>query len=429
MKNIFSIKKSIVCMVTGLMIAMMGGAPFIGLENQTVYGTAEVSKSLSMAERLDDLDYLYTTIEENYPYLEVNKRLYGVDWLKTKDQYIQKVKACKSDEEFAQAIQLALGELHNGHTHVLNRDYVIWMKEVYKNFKESGYWQGMLYDVLDQPLVSQRYGISKDTKVDNPLAQTSTETKRPANVSIADIKKGEIAYIKINQMLSFWEMDGDRKTIDHYLEGVKKYPALVIDIRGNGGGDSRYWSEYLVPKLIAKPYETQFYSFFKDGKDINAFFKAAQVFKMPLVKDLNTNQMKNLPKEVKKDFTYYGMSTLVVTPLKETLQFKGKIYLLVDEGVYSSAEAFAMFAKHTGFATLIGEKTGGDGLSSDPMLSVLPNSGLVIRYTKEMGTTVDGICNEEHKTLPHYIIKNPEKASTFSKDNCIQKVIELEKKK
>ena len=45
-----------------------------------------------------------------------------------------------------------------------------------------------------------------------------------------------------------------------------------------------------------------------------------------------------------------------------------KIFLLVDESVYSASETFAMFCKENELATLIGETTGGDGCGYDPLL-------------------------------------------------------------
>ena len=75
------------------------------------------------------------------------------------------------------------------------------------------------------------------------------------------------------------------------------------------------------------------------------------------------------------------------------------IYLLVDGVVYSSSEAFVVFCKATQFAKLAGRQTGGDGIGQDPFILTLP-SGIVIRYTGEMGLNPDGSSNEEKGTQP-----------------------------
>ena len=56
------------------------------------------SKQLTEKEKLDDFEYMYTILKENYPFFEVNKRLNGVDWLAKKDDYISRIKATPNDE-------------------------------------------------------------------------------------------------------------------------------------------------------------------------------------------------------------------------------------------------------------------------------------------------------------------------------------------
>ena len=43
---------------------------------------------LTQKEKLDDFEYMYTILKENYPFFEVNKRVNGLDWLSNKDEYI-----------------------------------------------------------------------------------------------------------------------------------------------------------------------------------------------------------------------------------------------------------------------------------------------------------------------------------------------------
>lgn len=100
--------------------------------------------------------------------------------------------------------------------------------------------------------------------------------------------------------------------------------------------------------------------------------------------------------------------------------FKGKIYLLVDDYVYSAAEAFAVFAKSTGWATLIGTVTGGDGIGYDSVPVALPNSGLIIRFPMEMGLNPDGSINEETAAMPHIYVE-PSYEDYLLRNNMIQR--------
>lgn len=106
-----------------------------------------------------------------------------------------------------------------------------------------------------------------------------------------------------------------------------------------------------------------------------------------------------------------------VLPLKpEEKMLNGHIWLLVGRKVFSSSEYSAFFSKATGFATLVGERTGGNGLGSDPLAFILPNSGLAIRYSMELDLTPDGANNQEYGTMPDFI--SPENETAL--DTCLR---------
>ncbi|MCF6466106.1 hypothetical protein [Clostridium sp. Cult2] len=84
-----------------------------------------------MEEKLEDFEYAYSIIKENYPFLEVNKRLHGVDWLGNKEEYIERIKKTGTDNEFIEEFGNIIRELNNGHTHVLHQDQFKWYYSVY----------------------------------------------------------------------------------------------------------------------------------------------------------------------------------------------------------------------------------------------------------------------------------------------------------
>ncbi|ELC8380514.1 S41 family peptidase [Clostridium perfringens] len=388
----------------------------------------DISTPLTEEQRIEDFNYLYKTIEENYPFLETNKRLNNVDWLSKKEEYLKRVKNTKSDIEFLMTLNSILSELNNGHTHMITnssqfRDF----REIYSMNK--GWQKKVQLPVLNNKKALARYNIDKNEKVQVLNQEKNEKTEGIRNASTKDIVEGKIGYIYIPQMISYYNMGNDIELIDEYLNNIKEYQALIIDIRGNGGGDSYYWISYLVPKLIDKVYENTTYSFWKDGEIINNYLKKSKVkysTGFGEVKDLDTIKLVNLPVEVKENFKYYSKNTMEISPSEDSINFKGNIYLLVDKLVYSSSEAFASFAKQTGFATLIGERTGGDGIGSDPLLHMLPNSGYIFRFSKDMGATADGTSSEEFKTEPDYLIEYAGKTDNFENDYCIKKVLELE---
>lgn len=213
------------------------------------------------------------------------------------------------------------------------------------------------------------------------------------------IRDGKVAYIKLYSFDSF-RVDKDHNGIYSFLENIKDYPYLIIDIRGNGGGDTRYWENNIVSPLISKPCKANTYCVFR-GDYIKPFIR----IRFPLL----LKNIKELPKGLKypnnlKDFQSCTIGGNEVNP-KGIIRFKGKIFLLVDDNVFSSSESFAVFSKSTGFAKLIGTTTGGDGIGIDPCIAALPNSGLIFRFPIDMGLNPDGRPNEEFHTTPDIFVE------------------------
>lgn len=381
--------------------------------------TTGSNKQLTQNEKIDDFEYMYTILKENYPYFKVNKRLNGIDWLSKKNEYISKIKATANDEDYFNALQNILSDLKNGHVAVMNKNFYYYAKNV---FESNGKLTEAWLKQLNNPKAEARYSSMPDKGNKSPL---NANSPTPNNVTLRILKSKEAAYISIGSFNTL-NVEGDMKIIKPFLQEVKNYKTLVIDIRGNGGGDSRYWSDNIVPMLINKPIDDTQYVAYRGGSFTEEFIKSKNGFgyeKLKPISNISKENLKELPPELEKDFKYYKKDTIHYEP-KNSIGFNGKIYLLVDGSVFSSSEAFAVFAKSTGFATLVGETTGGDGIGDDPAICVLPNSGYAFTFSKQMGLTSDGTCNFEHKTEPD--IRVPAvKNSSLSNDEAVRAVLKL----
>ena len=165
---------------------------------------------------------------------------------------------------------------------------------------------------------------------------------------------------------------------------------------------------------------------FRGGDFEEQFLKNAYGFgydKLEPISNIDKEKLTNMPPELKEDFKYYYKATDKIEP-DNPVGFTGKIYLLVNGNNFSASEQFANFSKSTGFATLIGEKTGGDGIGFEPAICSLPNSGYLFRFPEEIGLNPDGTCDFEKKTEPDIAV--PAKVnSDISKDQAIQTVLKL----
>ncbi len=372
---------------------------------------SKLPNQLSQKEKLADFEYMYNILKENYPFFEVNKRINDVDWLAKKDTYVNMVKSTKNDEQFFNTMSKVLKELHNGHTRMFNQhDYIYW-KNLVLNW-DSGSNEPWLKE-LNSDKVLLRYN-QKDSKqsVSNTseifqgnnvgngkfgilgfLPHKNTDTKI--------IKKGKVAYLAVKGF-DYYNIEKDGKIIKPFLNSIKDYDKLIIDIRGNGGGNDRYWTENIVQPLINKSLSNKIYWVFRGAHFEEPFIShmiGNGYERLNLVSEIEKEGLTNTPPELKKNFKYYKKIVSTIHPVNP-INFKGKIYLLVDKNVFSSAEGFAIFCKNTGFATIVGEKTGGDGIVGSPLICALPNSGYVFGLSMTMGLTDNGTCNEEFKTIP-----------------------------
>ncbi|WBW95823.1 S41 family peptidase [Oceanirhabdus sp. W0125-5] len=371
--------------------------------------------TLTEEQKIEDFEYMYKIIKANYPFLEVNKRVNGIDWLAKKDEFMKEIKRCKNDEEYTEKLQNILSLLNNGHTKILDKDFYEYLLSVCRDNKGAKPWLAE----LTQHHALKRYGYDMNKETDNSKRENVELVSVKDNVE-TKIVDDNIAYMKIKCFL-INNAEMNKEQIRSFIKEIKELDALIIDIRGNKGGYDSFWKEGIVSSLIEKTLSTDFYLFIRGGEFTEKFLNKNALLEVN--KAQHFKNMKYLPPEILSDFKYYSKETIYVTPC-ESIKFKGRIFLLVDKNVYSSAEKFAVFAKETGFATLIGEKTGGDGIIECLPLCTLPNSGLVMRFSTEMGTAESGICNEEHKTTPDYIV-DAEITENIEDDKCIQKVMEL----
>ena len=90
---------------------------------------------------------------------------------------------------------------------------------------------------------------------------------------------------------------------------------------------------------------------------------------------------------------------------REAVHSDAKRWVLVDHVVYSSSEMFVCFCKSTGWATVAGKQTGGDGIGFSPVLRLLPDSGLLYEFNCAAGENPDGTMNIEG-TTPDVILES-----------------------
>ncbi|WVU09641.1 hypothetical protein V2B37_08250 [Natranaerobius thermophilus JW/NM-WN-LF] len=87
--------------------------------------------------------------------------MHGIDWLANKEDYLNKVKGTETDQEFLNTIDEILRDINNGHTHILDRDYVKRLRKAYYYSTKDlpANWRVLLFETLNSELVKNCYNL------------------------------------------------------------------------------------------------------------------------------------------------------------------------------------------------------------------------------------------------------------------------------
>lgn len=364
----------------------------------------ESPEELTNKEMVDDFNYVFEELKANYPFFDVLKREQNVDFLANYNIYLKRVKEAKTDEEFIDIMTGIMGELNNHHARIADEDYV---KNTLDYFSKNWNSPSIYYEFLNlnKQVVRNRYKIegiqTREARAENiKLATSIIKNKQESNM-VLDTSNEGIAILKINGMVDPDKFAADQDVLNEFLRNKHLYKALVIDIRENYGGNMEYWQKFLLPKILTSQKSVTNHLFFKDS-DKAKLILAEDTLNVEKLSNVDISGVKlDYARNLKK-FDYYIRDEISISPddTNKDYGFEGNIYLLVDKAVFSAAEGMASFIKHSQAATLVGEKTGGDGITLGVINDVMPNSGLVFTYTNTLGYAPDGSINAEKKTKP-----------------------------
>ena len=230
----------------------------------------------------NDFDYAFDTLEKSYALFYRNGTY---DFLKNREDYKQEIKNLKTDKEFFDKMNKILADLEDGHTNLLDSSKAHDIKETF-TLANDLYPKTVNYDLINY-LFDTKISSFFDKIFGKSLADTQ-------NLKVQDINK-DIAYLKIRAMIDP-ESDAfadDLDLLKSYLKKSQNKRALIIDIRGNGGGNASYIYDYLYPMIMGK----------KDFKDTHEYilFRTDEVFKY----DAQYPEIKRAIKKIKEsDFKY-----------------------------------------------------------------------------------------------------------------------------
>ena len=238
-------------------------------------------------------------------------------------------------------------------------------------------------------------GPDYQLEIKNKNEQISTHTLHRVSLStVANINKQswfELEFLENETALIHIKGFVDKKAFRRFLKDAfqqlasKKTKTLVLDIRGNYGGNTDRIIQ-LASYLTSDPITIFDDGVEKTSKASKKYWhkKYIKWYMYPLYPVLYIIPGAG-PKFTKKSGSITKSGIDKVKPKKVKNKYIGEIYVLVDEGTFSTASVFASVLQCAGIAKIVGRSTGepvfGDGNSVEVNL---PNT----QITHDIGTTL-----------------------------------------
>lgn len=400
-----------------------------GCGNPTVVGTKPenrgdlppeeeaVKTEFTREDFLEDYDQLWADLEENYPFFPVLEDK-GIDVEGLRRSRREMLEARVTDlEGFVWLLNNLFQEMEFfAHLSLIKPELL----HLYVSTYETGKAESLhpWYELSSAPQTAATYsqlygpgtGPSSAGTDAKPEAQPSGEagpssavTRYPP-VETRYLPEEKAAYF---HFFSFDDslMERDSAVVGEYLAslGEVELEHIILDITGNQGGNTQYWTDHIVPYLgETTPWRSDV---FLCDTPVNQrfFYPYCQVEPISSLPEGYT-----LPEFVEELGLTHYLSTYLTFPPAEGPHPTARRWLLVDKQVYSSSDAFAGFCKDTGWATLVGTSTLGDGDTLSPVALDLKNTGLLVRFSSTVSANSEGLLNQLYGTSPDILSKPSE---------------------
>ncbi len=374
---------------------------------------------LSTEQALYDYDTMWQLLEENYPYFEAIKRELGIDWEEVKAEYRQVLESHAyggyiSQGDFLQTINDCLREFQSvGHLFLVSAQSRINLIPNFKNIEDALYQN--IFELINNPKSEFFYeyahlfpdpfydGSNSDPEEGEPVSIDGV-TALSQHLSIGYVVEGRVPYLRI-ESFSQWG-DTTQARLEDFFSSISQEEHLIIDVRGNGGGSDMAWRRGIVPFLAQQEYEFDQFWAVKSGTlnlMLEPEFDKSRGYITRYTDDSWQKEFPYISPDMLTGMDIFLKVSVTLRCADVPDKFHGKIWVLVDKHSYSATDMFTCFCKETGFATLVGTNTGGNGKGASPYYMALPYSGLIVEYEPYLSFNTDGTCNGISGTVPDIV--------------------------
>lgn len=321
---------------------------------------------------LEDYDYFWSELKANCPAYIVSSRSRDLEALRIK--YRESLKKHPSERQLeivlTEVIRLGFPDML-GHVNIKTEPIVPYWKQ----FEDSS--------------------VSTDnaeTEASSLLKEFLPQMEIVPEGMIITIPTFVTSYMQEGvPMLQQWAKQAEKQGIQN----------IILDISSNGGGNDRFWIAGIVFPNIDTALSAEWYGFFCDTEKVRDYYALMVNGKQLVPKQKEI--VDRFPEKVRRDIDQLPLQSKIpftLNPGDSEKLYTGKFWLVVDKPVYSSASSFAVFCHDTGFATLVGRQTNGNGIGIAPYEDNLPNTGWWFRYVMLYGVNGEGHSELQEGIMP-----------------------------
>ena len=352
---------------------------------------------------LYDFDYLLTALEQNLPTIDIIYRRHGVDMLALGQEFRAELEERESDvyylgfwRDLRRDFLWRAGGI--SHLDALTEGMRQWLLSYY-TWGSGPPTFGRYVEILSVPPV-----FYADMHVGLPNAHIEQ------NITFDIVERGYIAYVRVRHFAG--HLGREMVQTRRFLSEVHDYRHLIIDLRSNTGGAPRYFHDLIGYWIIREPHTMYINNFYMAGRQNIEFMNSmgtmrpqSTSFTLEDAMGFVTDEYIHILEDIMRMDYHYVYRHMFSPPPMLSIPFSGKIWMLVDENMFSAAQLVSSFYKETGYVTLVGDTTGGGlafcNMSIFSNYLTLPNTGIIVRYDAILSLDSRGR-PIEYGTEPHY---------------------------
>lgn len=348
----------------------------------------------TLEEMLEDYDRLWDDLRANYPFFSVlERRGINVESLRQSNREIL-ANRIKDLNGFAFLLRDTFYRMENlAHLSLVDVD----MFDFYDSF--------LSLEALNEDDPQAELFFSAQTQTTYELlgakGASSTSIRYP-EVEMEYLSDVNAAYFHFKSF-NYSLIERDKDIVTDYLSSLDDVDHIIIDITGNSGGAVAYWIDNIVSPFGGTYVWEEDYVFLKKTPVNERFLIDTGLFDIKPLSDLPADY--EIPPFIQELGLTHFFDRHSTYPAEDyagkVIEAQAKRWVLIDDDVYSAADSFAAFCKRSGWATLVGETTWGDGADRiAPVEIALKNTGLLVRFSSCTSANSDGSMNAEVGTAP-----------------------------